>query len=209
MNYRYIAIEGNIGSGKTTLATRLANHYNAKLILEQFEDNPFLSKFYEQPQRYAFPLELAFLADRYNQLKGVLPARDMFQDAIVSDYIFTKTKLFARINLQEDEYELFQRMADIIKFNLPKPDLLIYLHAPIAKLKEHIVKRGRPFEQKMEAEYLEKVQHAYQQYLKQEEVKVLMIETDKADFLNDDQFQQLTDFLDKDYSFDSYFLAIR
>jgi len=209
MDYRYIAIEGNIGSGKTTLAERLAAHYNAKLILEQFADNPFLAKFYEEPGRYAFPLELAFLADRYNQLKSILPNRDIFQDTIVSDYMFTKTKLFARINLQEDEYELFQRMADIIKINLPKPDLLIYLHAPIHKLKENIAKRGRPFEQKIEAEYLEKVQQAYQQYLKQEEVKVLMIETDKANFLDDDHFRQLTGFLDKDYAFDSYFLAIR
>lgn len=196
MEYRFIAIEGNIGSGKTTLAHRLAAHYNGKLILEQFVDNPFLAKFYEDRERYAFPLELSFLAERYNQLKSQLLNRDMFQEIIIADYVITKSQLFARANLDENEYDLFQRMAEIMKSNLPKPDLIIYLHAPIAKLQQQIRKRGRPYEQQIKDEYLEQIGASYAAYLEQEQTKILHIDTTLLDSTVDEDLDQLIRFLE-------------
>lgn len=209
MKYRYIAIEGNIGSGKSTLANLLAEHYNARLVAEEFTDNTFLPKFYNDPVRYAFPLELSFVADRYKQLKSLLINQDIFQQTIVSDYLFIKSKLFARINLKDDEYELFQKLFDIIDVQLPRPDLLIYLHTPINKLKQHIHARGRSYEQDITAEYLENIQDVYRQYLKREIHKTLVIETANADFAaNPAHFQQVVDFLEKDYDFSTYRLSI-
>lgn len=209
MAYRFIAVEGNIGSGKSTLAHLLAEHYNAKLVLEQFADNNFLPKFYREPERYAFPLELSFLADRYKQLKELLINRDIFQQRIVSDYTFIKCKLFARVNLKDDEYDLFQKFFDIIDLHLPPPDIMIYLHAPINKLQENIQKRGRSFEQAIPDTYLEKVQQVYQQYLKQEVQKTLIIDTTNVDFLgNTAHFEQLTSFLEKDYDFRTHYFSI-
>src|ERR687894_732599 len=140
MNYHFITIEGNIGAGKTTLAHLLAKHYNARLILEQFADNPFLPKFYENPKQYAFPVELFFMAERYKQLKELIQQKDLFQNLTVSDYLFTKCLLFAKINLPEDEFKLYQRLFDIIHQQLVYPDLLIYLYAPVRKLQENIKK---------------------------------------------------------------------
>lgn len=208
MNYRFIAIEGNIGAGKSTLANLLAEHYKAKLILEEFADNNFLPKFYQEPDRYAFPLELSFLADRYKQLKPTLPNQDLFQQRIVADYLFTKSKLFAKVNLKDDEYELFQKLFDIIDLHLPPPDLLIYLHAPIQKLQQNIKQRGRSYEQKISAEYLEKVQDVYSSYLKQEMCKTLIIDTRDVDFVgNPDHFLQLVNFLEKDHDFTTHYLT--
>ncbi|RYD55696.1 MAG: deoxynucleoside kinase [Sphingobacteriales bacterium] len=209
MSHRYIAVEGNIGSGKSTLANLLASHYEAKLILEQFADNNFLPKFYREPERYAFPLELSFLADRYKQLKELLINQDIFQQKIVSDYTFIKCKLFARVNLKDDEYDLFQKFFDIIDLHLPAPDLMIYLHAPISKLQGNIQKRGRSFEQAIPDTYLENVQQVYQQYLKQEIQKTLIIDTTNVDFVNTPaQFNQLIAFLDRDYDFSTHYLSI-
>jgi deoxyguanosine kinase len=209
MAHRYIAVEGNIGSGKSTLAHLLAKHYNATLVLEQFADNNFLPKFYKEPERYAFPLELSFLADRYKQLKELLINPDIFQQKIVSDYTFMKCKLFARVNLKEDEYDLFQKFFDIIDLHLPPPDLLIYLHAPISKLQQNIRKRGRNFEQAIPDTYLEKVQQVYQQYLRQEMTKTLVIDTTHADFVGDPaQFERLIAFLDKDYNFRTHYFSV-
>lgn len=209
MDYRYIAVEGNIGAGKTTLTRMLAEHYNARIVLEEFADNTFLPKFYQEPERYAFPLELSFLADRYKQLKELAAAPDLFQEKIIADYIFIKSKLFARINLKEEEYELFQNLFDIIDPNLPAPDLLIYLHAPVSRLQRNIHNRGRDYEQKIPDEYLERVQNVYQQYLKQDIAKTLIIDISKVDFLrNLGQFAQLTNFLDRNYDFKSHYLAI-
>lgn len=184
MQFRYIAIEGNIGSGKSTLANLLANHFNARIILEEFEDNTFLPKFYEEPARYAFPLELSFLADRYNQLKKTLLVPELFSENIVSDYVFTKSKLFARINLQGNEYELFQKLFDIIDLQLPAPDLLIFLHAPVAKLQDNIRKRGRAYEKRIPDAYLGQVADIYQQYLRVYQFPVLTIDTTETDFLH-------------------------
>jgi deoxyguanosine kinase len=209
MKHRYIAVEGNIGSGKTTLSTMLAAHYEARLIREEFADNNFLPKFYADPERYAFPLELSFLADRYQQLKNLLSMQDLFQQTIVSDYIFVKSKLFARTTLKDAEYDLFQKLFDIIDLHLPQPDVLIYLHAPIQQLQANIQKRGRPYEQAIEDTYLEKVQHTYQQYIKQNLCKTIMIDMSEADFLAHPQhFQQLVNFLEKDYDFQTHYLAL-
>jgi len=136
MNYHFIAIEGNIGAGKTTLAHLLAKQLNARLVLEEFADNPFLPKFYENPQQYAFPLELFFMAERYKQLKDLIHTKDLFQNITVSDYLFTKCLLFAKVNLSEEEFRLYHKLYDIIRQPLIQPDLLIYLHVPVQKLQK-------------------------------------------------------------------------
>ncbi len=207
--YRYIAIEGNIGSGKSTLATLLAQHYDARLILEEFADNNFLPKFYQDAERYAFPLELSFLADRYKQLKQLLLNQDLFQQGIVSDYIFTKSKLFGRVNLKDEEYDLFQKLFDIVDMHLPPPDLLIYLHAPIPSLQANIRKRGRSYEQNISGEYLHNVQEVYNQYLKREINKTLTIDMTNVDFIEKPHhFTQLVEFIEKDYDFKTHYLSI-
>ena len=157
MQYKYIAIEGNIGSGKTTLATMLSADFNVRLMLEEFAENPFLPKFYEAPDRHAFPLELFFMAERYHQLRN-LQEQDLFQPQIISDYFFIKSKLFAHNNLQNDEMQLFNRLFDIMYSSLPKPDLLVYLYADIGRLQQNIKKRGRHFEQNISDTYLQSIQ---------------------------------------------------
>jgi deoxyadenosine/deoxycytidine kinase len=142
MRYRYITVEGNIGAGKTSLATILSKEFGGKLILEQFADNPFLPHFYRNPRQYAFPLELFFLAERFQQLKDVAQSPDLFNHYVVSDYLFAKSHLFASINLNEEEMKLFKRLALIMQTSLPDPELLIYLHTPVPKLMENIAKRG-------------------------------------------------------------------
>ncbi|MBS1687230.1 MAG: deoxynucleoside kinase [Bacteroidetes bacterium] len=209
MNYQYIAIEGNIGAGKSTLANLLAKHYDARLVLEEFADNNFLPKFYQDADRYAFPLELSFLADRFKQLKQIAVNHDLFNGNVISDYVITKSKLFARVNLKDQEYELFQKLFDIMAPNLPVPDLLIYLHTPVNKLQQNIKQRGRTYEQNISAEYLERVQQVYQQYLKQEVQKTLIIDTGAFDFINEPaNFEKLISFLEKDYDFRTHYLSI-
>lgn len=209
MNYRYIAVEGNIGSGKSSLATLLAEHFGSTLVLEEFADNPFLPKFYKEPERHAFPLELAFLADRFKQLKQVLLNTDMFQGTVISDYLFIKSKLFAKVNLKEDEYELFQKFFDILNNSLPRPDLVIYLHSPVQKLQQNIKSRGRNFEQNISDDYLRNVQETYQQYLKQNAHKTIIIDTTNVDFVsNNSHLEQIISFLGKDYNFSTHYLTI-
>src|SRR5918996_3278562 len=140
MKYKFITIEGNIGAGKTTLAHLLSKKLNARLILEQFADNPFLPKFYENPKQYAFPLELFFMAERFKQLKDNLRTNDMFQSVTVSDYVFSKCLLFAKVNLPDEEFRLYQKMFDIMQQQIVFPDILIYLHAPVHKLQQNIKK---------------------------------------------------------------------
>src|SRR5881275_1978196 len=142
MKYTFITIEGNIGAGKTTLAHLLSKHFNARLVLEQFADNPFLPKFYESPEQYAFPLELFFMAERFKQLKELIQQKDLFQNVTISDYLFTKCLLFAKINLPENEFRLYQRLFEIIHQQLVQRDILIYLHAPVHKLQQNIKKRN-------------------------------------------------------------------
>ena len=144
MKHQFITIEGNIGAGKTTLANILAKQLNARIILEEFADNPFLSKFYDNPNQYAFPLELFFMAERYKQLKELVHTKDLFQSITISDYLFTKCLLFAKVNLPEEEFRLYQKLFDIIHQQLVFPDVLIYLHASVNKLQQNIKKEIGP-----------------------------------------------------------------
>ena len=183
MHYKYLAIEGNIGSGKTTLATMLSKDYDIRLILESFAENPFLPKFYENPDRHAFPLELFFMAERYHQLKSN-KEQDLFQPQKISDYFFVKSKLFAQNNLQDDERQLFNRFFEIIFSSLPSPDLEFKLNQNKKKLKKNIIKRGRDFEQDISDKYLENIQHNYLDYLrKQHHFPVLMLDVSDVDFV--------------------------
>ena len=142
---RFLVIEGNIGAGKTTLAGKIAEDFNAKLILEQFADNPFLPKFYRDQDRYSFPLELSFLAERYKQIKKEVLNLDLFHTFLVADYYFNKTSIFAQNTLKDDEYRLFRQIYDIVYENIPKPDLYVYLHSDTGKLIQNIKNRGRDF----------------------------------------------------------------
>ena len=209
MNYHFITIEGNIGAGKTTLAHMLSRHFNARLILEEFADNPFLPKFYESPSQYAFPLELFFMAERYKQLKDLLHQKDLFQSLTISDYLFTKCLLFAKVNLPEDEFRLYQRLFDIIHQQVIQPDLLLYLHSPVAKLQENIRKRNRPYEQNIPDDYLFNIQETYTQYIRHHNVKTLFIDVSEADFLgNPLHLKTVIEALDKDYTEGHHILTL-
>lgn len=200
MQYHFITIEGNIGAGKTTLAHLLSKHFNARLILEEFADNPFLPKFYENPDQYAFPLELFFMAERYKQLKDMIHTKDLFQSITISDYLFTKCLLFAKVTLPDEEFRLYQKLFDIIHQQLVFPDILIYLHAPVQKLQSNIKKRNREYEQKIPDEYLFKVQETYTSYIKQHNIKTIFVDASNADFLgNEKHLKVILDALDKDY----------
>jgi deoxyadenosine/deoxycytidine kinase len=209
MKYTFITIEGNIGAGKTTLAHLLSKHYNARLILEQFADNPFLPKFYENPQQYAFPLELFFMAERFKQLKELIQQQDLFQNVTITDYLFTKCLLFAKINLPEDEFRLYQSLFDIIHQQLVQPEILIYLHAPVTKLQQNIRKRNRPYEQRIPDEYLFNIQETYTHYIKQHNLKTLFVDASNADFLgNEKHLQLIFDALEKDYDEGPHYLTL-
>lgn len=185
INYNYIAIEGNIGAGKTSLSKMLAKNFNAKLILEEFEDNSFLPKFYKEPDRYAFPLELSFLAERYQQLKDSISNRDLFMPFTISDYLVTKSLIFARKTLQADEYNLYKKLFEIIHSSIPKPDLFVYLHVNIENLHRNIKNRGRDYEQSISSEYLESIQNSYMDFLRQQsDMKIIMIDTNRLDFVH-------------------------
>jgi len=184
--YRFVAIEGNIGAGKTTISKRIAADYGFKLILEQFTDNPFLPFFYENAERYAFPVELFFMTERHKQLQQELSQQDLFQGNIVADYFFLKTLLFARNNLHAEEFRLFQRLFHILNANFPKPELLVYLHRPVPNLLENIKGRGRSFEEEISPQYLEKIQNAYFDFFKTaSNLPILILDVEEADFLTE------------------------
>lgn len=209
MNYHFITIEGNIGAGKTTLAHLLSKHYNARLILEEFADNPFLAKFYENPQQFAFPVELFFMAERYKQLKELLHTQELFNSVTISDYLFTKCLLFAKVTLPVDEFRLYQRLFDIIHQQLIQPDLLIYLHSPVQKLQENIKKRNRSYEQNIPDDYLFNLQETYTHYIKQHNIKTLFIDMSNADLLgNPVHLQTIIEALEKDYDEGQHYLAL-
>jgi deoxyguanosine kinase len=209
MNYHFITIEGNIGAGKTTLAHMLARHYNARLILEQFADNPFLPKFYENPAQNAFPLELFFMAERYKQLKELVHSADLFQSLTISDYLFTKCLLFAKVNLPDQEFRLYQKLFDIIQTQVVQPDILIYLHAPVSKLQENIRKRNRAYEQGIRDEYLYDIQETYTHYIRQHNIRTLFVDVTNADFLdNRAHLQVILDALDLDIGEGQHYFSL-
>lgn len=182
--FNYIALEGNIGAGKTTLVHKIAEDFNAKTVLERFADNPFLPKFYKDQNRYAFPLEMSFLADRYQQLSDDLAQFDLFKDFIVADYHIFKSLIFAKITLAEDEYRLYRNLFDIIYKEMPKPDLYIYLYQNTERLLQNIKRRGRNYEQNISADYLDKINNGYLEYIKSEtDLNVLIIDVSDRDFV--------------------------
>jgi deoxyguanosine kinase len=184
----YIAIEGNIGAGKSTLALKMAQDFNAKTVLERFADNPFLPKFYEDQSRYAFSLEMSFLADRYQQLSDDLSQFDLFKDFIIADYHIFKSLLFSKITLEVDEFRLYRTLFDIIYKEMPKPDLYIYLYQNTDRLLRNIKNRGRSYEQDITAEYLEKINRGYLEYIKtQIDLNVLVIDVSDRDFVSNQE----------------------
>jgi deoxyguanosine kinase len=201
MNYNYIVIEGCIGAGKTTLSEMLAKDFNAELVLEQFADNNFLPKFYKDPEHYAFPLEMTFLTERYQQLKSLLTKRDLFTDLVVADYFIDKCVIFSKNNLQPDEYNLFTKVYEIISTYLPKPDLLVYLYNTPENLLKNIAKRGRPYEQEITSAYLESIQENYLTYLKQRtQIPILIVESNHLDFVNNpSDYQKMKEIISKSY----------
>lgn len=202
LKYDYIVIEGNIGTGKTSLATKIAEQFNTRLILERFADNPFLPLFYENSQRYAFPLELSFLADRYQQLNDELAPQELFRQQTISDYILSKSLIFANITLKDDEYQLYQRLFHIINPHLPKPDLLVYLHKDVSNLKTNIRKRGRDYEQNIADDYLFSLEKGYWEFFKQQTgIRILVLDTNEVDFVgNSIDYQEILTLINADYS---------
>jgi len=185
LKYKYLVIEGNIGAGKTSLASLLAEETGSRLVLESFSDNPFLPKFYKEPERYAFQLELSFLSERYHQIKTELGHPDLFGQAIISDYYLAKSFIFSKYNLKDDEMKLFEKLFSIINLQAPVPDLYVYLHLPVEKLLENIKSRGREYEKHIKYSYLKEVQEGYFGFFKsQQEMKIVVIDTSRLDFVN-------------------------
>jgi Deoxynucleoside kinases len=187
MQYNYIAIEGTMGAGKTTLSSRIASDFNGKLVLEEFDENknPFLPKFYKEPEKYAFQVEMTFLALRFQQLKDKLGLLDLFHDFIISDYYVAKSLIFSRNNLQEDEYQLFFRFFNIIFSNIPKPEMVVYLYLDVDHLQYNIRKRGRIYEQNITNDYLENIQQGYFDFIRQQQkdMRILILDTNRLDFV--------------------------
>lgn len=201
LKYNYIAIEGNIGAGKTTLAKRMSEDFNARLILERFEDNSFLPKFYENPDAYAFPLEMSFLADRYQQLKDKLPMQELFSTFTVSDYFIDKSLIFAKNNLKTDEFSLYARLFQIISTFLPRPDLLIYLYLDTPRLIKNIKHRGREYELGIQPSYLEQIQAGYLSHFRSlAGIRILIVDTNKVDFMENRQdYETFLKIIGQDY----------
>jgi deoxyguanosine kinase len=189
--YNYIAIEGNIGAGKTSLSKMMSDEFNAKVILERFADNPFLPKFYEDEERYAFPLEMSFLADRYQQLSDDLAQFDLFKNLIVSDYYIFKSLIFAQVTLQKEEYLLYRKMFDLMYKEISKPDLYVYLYQNTDRLIKNIQKRGREYEQNIGSDYLDKIHNGYSNFIKtQQNLNTLIIDVSELDFVNNTEDYQ-------------------
>lgn len=209
MKHHFITVEGNIGAGKTTLTHLLSKHFNARIILEEFADNPFLGKFYANPEQYAFPVELFFMAERYKQLKDMVHTKELFQSITISDYLFTKCLLFAKVTLPNEEFRLYQKLFDIIHQQLVFPDILIYLHAPVKTLQENIKKRNREYEQKISNDYLFTIQETYTSYIKEHNIKTIFIDASNADFLgNEKHFQIVLDALEKDFEGGQHYFTL-
>ncbi len=209
--YPYIVIEGNIGVGKTKFCRKLQEKYDARLILEQFSDNPFLPYFYENPERHAFSVELFFMTERHRQLQEELIQGDLFNQQIISDYIFIKTLLFAKNNLNEEEYRLFNRLFHVLNAHFKKPDLVVYLHRPVPNLLHQIKKRGRSFEMEMSATYLENIQKAYFDFFKMDpEYPILVVGIEDLDFEKDiHAFELLNNLLLQNYETKVHYINLK
>ncbi len=187
--FNFIAIEGNIGAGKTTFATQFAQDFNSKLVLERFEENAFLPKFYEDPKRYAFPLEMSFLADRYQQLSDDLAQYDLFKTSVISDYYVFKSLIFSKVTLSEEEYSLYKKIFNFMYKDLVKPDLYIYLYQDIDRLLENIKKRGRSYEQSIKGDYLEQIHEGYMNFIKtQKDLNILILDISHIDFVKEPEY---------------------
>ena len=182
--YNYIVIEGNIGAGKTSLVEMISQEFNAKPILERYKDNPFLPKFYKEPERYAFPLEMSFLADRYQQLLDDIGQYDLFKDFMIADYDRYKSLIFSQVTLQEEEYVLYKRLHEMMYRDMPQPDLYVYLYQNTERLLKNIKKRGRSYEKEIDANYLEKINQGYLDFIKsQHQLNVKIIDISDLDFV--------------------------
>lgn len=201
MRYNFVAIEGNIGAGKTTLAKKIAENYNAKLILEQFEENPYLAKFYENPSRYSFQLEVSFLVDRFLQFKYDVARQELFKTFTIADYYISKSLIFAKNNLQEQEYGLYTKMFELLSKAAPKPDLLIYLYINVDQLLKNIKARNRSYEQNISHDYLENIQETYLDFFKkQTDMKIVLVEVKNINYsLNDQYVEKIFTLLNNDY----------
>lgn len=201
MKHQLLVIEGNIGSGKTTLAKRLAAQANARLVLEEFADNPFLPLFYQSPEKYAFPLELFFMAERYQQLKSQLPNQDLFQVNTITDYMFNKSLIFAKVTLSDEEFKLFNRLFAIIKPNLADPGLIVYLYSSIPQLLQNIQQRGREYEQSISGDYLLRLHRTYFDYFRQQKtLRILVIDVGGKNWIEDGaHFERLRALIDQSY----------
>ncbi|MEJ2355589.1 MAG: deoxynucleoside kinase [candidate division WOR-3 bacterium] len=190
-NWEYIAIEGVIGVGKTTLAKFLSQEYDAKVILEDIDGNPFLPQFYEDPERYAFPTQIFFLLSRYNELRN-LTNRDLFTRKIISDYTFDKDRIFALINLEEREKVLYEKIYNLLDKDIIKPSLVIYLQASLETLMERIKNRGRSFERRVSEDYIKLLISSYNEYFFHfQKSPVLILNSNEFDFLNEPSHLQL------------------
>ena len=184
----FIAIEGNIGSGKTSLAHKISEDFNGKCVLERFADNPFLPLFYEDKERYSFPLEMSFLADRYQQLSDDVAQHELFSNFTVADYYVIKSLIFSKITLQEEEYALYKRLFNMMYKELVKPDLYVYLYQTEERLLENIKQRGRDYEQNIEASYLAQIQQGYAEFIRsQKDLKIIVIDVTDLDFVNNQE----------------------
>ena len=211
MYYKYIAIEGNIGAGKTTLAQLLSEVYNGKLILEEFEENPYLSKFYTNPEKYALQLETSFLLDRYKQLNTTLSEPNIFNDFVIADYMLAKSLLFAKVNLNSGDYKLYSTFFDIIQKKLAKPEIIFYLHADTDALKKNIQKRGRSYEQNINRFYLGKIERIYFEFFKQNpQLKIVVIDVTNIDWIsNMYAYESLLNVFEKQYNLGMNYVSLQ
>lgn len=205
-NLNYIAIEGPIGVGKTSLAKLLSKRLSAKLILEKFEDNPFLSEFYDDPARFAFQTQLFFLLQRYQQQQDIRQV-DMFHNLLISDYMFIKDRLFASLNLDDKEMNLYDSIANIMERNIINPDLIIYLQADTSTLMKNIDKRARDFENNISYDYINALNEIYTEYFfRYNDTPLVIINTNNIDFVNNaDDLDQVIEYIRQPVSGTKFF----
>jgi deoxyadenosine/deoxycytidine kinase len=199
--YRFISVEGNIGAGKTSFCKMIKEEYACNLILEQFDDNPFLPLFYKDPDRFAFTVELFFMTERYKQMEAMVATQSLFSEFTLMDYCFVKTLLFARKNLKDSEYRMFQKLFTTLNQTVPQPDLMVYFHRNIDVLQQNIQKRGRTYETDISNDYLSTIQDAYFEYFRNIlSFPVLIIDISDIDFVaNRDHYKEIKMLLAKKY----------